>query len=100
MVSALLFPVHMLLIGLAFPLGWVDAPDYESLHGLVIHPIARLYLFVFIFLPLFHWAHRFRYTLYDVFQIKHGAQRPIALLCYGSALLGTIIAAYTLLTIT
>ena len=100
MVSALLFPVHMLLIGLAFPLGWVDAPDYESLHGLVIHPIARLYLFVFIFLPLFHWAHRFRYTLYDVFQVKHGAQLPIAVLCYGAALLGTIIAAYTLFSIT
>ncbi len=99
MISALLFPVHILLIGLAFPLGWFDAPDYESLRSLVIHPITRLYLFVFIFFPLFHWAHRFRYTIYDLFQVKHGAQQPIALLCYGAALLGTIIAAYTLLTI-
>ena len=38
MVSALLFPIHILLIGLAFPLGWLDAPDYESLHSLVVHP--------------------------------------------------------------
>ncbi len=99
MVSALLFPVHVLLVGLAFPLGWVDAPDYEALRGLVTHPIARLYLFVFIFLPLFHWAHRFRYTVYDLFQIQHGLQGPIAVLCYGAALLGTVLAAYTLLTI-
>ena len=99
MVSALLFPVHILVIGLAFPLGCVDAPDYESLHSLVLHPITRLYLFVFIFLPLFHWAHRFRYTVYDLFQVKHGAQLPIAILCYGAALLGTVVAAYTLLTI-
>ena len=71
MVSALLFPVHILLIGLAFPLGWLDAPDYESLRSLVIHPITRLYLIVFIFFPLFHWAHRFRYTIYDLLQVKH-----------------------------
>ena len=99
MVSALLFPVHVFLIGLAFPLGWFDAPDYESLRSLVIPPITRLYLFVFIFFPLFHWAHRFRYTIYDLLQVKHGAQRPIALLCYGTALLGSVLAAYTLLTI-
>jgi fumarate reductase subunit D len=99
MVSALLFPVHILVIGLAFPLGWLEAPDYESLHSLVIHPLTRLYLFVFIFLPLFHWAHRFRYTVYDLFQVKHGVQLPIAIFCYGAALLGTVVAAYTLLTI-
>ena len=40
MVSALLFPVHIFLVGLAFPLGWVDAPDYAVLYGLAIHPIS------------------------------------------------------------
>ena len=99
MVSALFFPVHIFLVSLAFPLGWFEAPSYESLHGLIVHPIARLYLFVFIFLPLFHWAHRFRYTVYDLFQIQHRFQPPIAVLCYGAALLGTVMAAYTLLTI-
>ena len=99
MVSALLFPVHIFLIGLAFPLGWLDAPDYESLRSLVIHPITRLLLFLVLFFPLFHSANRFRYTIYDLFQVKHGAQQPIALLCYGTALLGSVLAAYTLLTI-
>jgi fumarate reductase subunit D len=99
MVSAMLFPVHILLFGLAFPLGMLEAPGYEWLHALVVHPITRLYLFVFIFLPLFHWAHRLRYTVYDLFQVPHGMQGPIAVVCYGAALAGTAAAGYTLLTI-
>ena len=97
-VSALLFPIHILLIGLAIPLKWVDAPDYETLHNLVTYPLTRLYLFVLISLPLFHWAHRFRYTLYDLFQLKMGTQL-IAVACYGAALIGTFTAAYTLWTV-
>ena len=94
-VAALLFPVHIFLTGLAFPLGWLAAPSYESLHALVTHPITRLYLFVFISLPLFHWAHRFRYAIYDLFQVKH-LTGLIAFFCYATAIVGTIAAAYTL----
>ena len=97
-VAALLFPAHLVLTGLAFPLGWLEAPRYEFLHRLVMHPVIRLYLFVLISLPLFHWAHRFRYTLYDGLQLKH-LTVLIAVLCYGAALLGTIMAAYLLWTI-
>src|SRR5215470_8403696 len=57
-VAALLFPVHLFLTGLAFPLGWLEAPDYDHLHRLLTHPVIRLYLFVLISLPLFHCAHR------------------------------------------
>ena len=98
MVSALLFPVHIFLLGLAFPLGWLEGPGYESLLALVTHPLTRLYLFVFISLPLFHWAHRFRYTINDLFQLKQGTQ-IVAGVCYGAALVGTFTAAYTLWTI-
>ena len=94
-VAALLFPVHIFLTGLAFPLGWLAAPSYESLHALVTHPITRLYFFVFISLPLFHWAHRFRYAIYDLFQVKH-LTGLIAFLCYATAMVGTIAAGYTL----
>lgn len=94
-VAALLFPVHLFLTGLAFPLGWLEAPRYESVYGLLSHPLTRLYLFVLISLPLFHWAHRFRYTLYDGLQLKHLTEL-IAVLCYGTALAGTAMAAYTL----
>jgi fumarate reductase subunit D len=97
-VAALLFPVHLFLTGLVFPLGWLPAPRYEFLRALVAHPITRLYLFVLISLPLFHWAHRFRYTLYDGLQLKH-LTSLIAVLCYGAAVIGSAVAAYTLWSI-
>jgi fumarate reductase subunit D len=52
---------------------------------------------VLISLPLFHWAHRFRFTLVDL-GLK-AAKGPIAIFCYGSALAGTVIAAFVLLRI-
>src|SRR5438093_1729529 len=94
-VAALLFPVHLFLTGLAFPLGWLEAPRYEFLQRLVTHPLIRLYLFVLISLPLFHWAHRFRYTLYDGLPLKHLTEL-IAVLCYGAALLRKAITAHQL----
>jgi fumarate reductase subunit D len=97
-VAAFFLPIHLLLTGLAFPLGWLEAPRYEFLHGLLMHPVTRFYLFVLISLPLFHWAHRFRYTLYDGLQLKH-LTVLIAVLCYGTALAGTAMAAYLLWTI-
>ena len=94
-VAAFLVPVHLFLFGLAFPLGWINAPGYESLLTLVRHPVVRLYLFVLCSLPLFHWAHRFKYTLYDGLQIKH-INEVINTFCYGGAILGTVLAGYLL----
>ncbi len=61
-------------------------------------PPVRLYLFFLMSLPLFRWAHRFRYTLYDDLKLKH-LTTLIAVLCYGTALTTSIVAAYTLWTI-
>jgi succinate dehydrogenase subunit D len=94
-VAALLYPIHLFLTGLAFPLGWLEPPAYGTLRALVSHPLTRFYLFVVISLPLFHWAHRFRYTLYDGLQLKH-LTALIAVLCYGTAVVGSAMAAYTL----
>jgi fumarate reductase subunit D len=94
-IAAFLFPVHLFLNGLAFPLGWLDPPSYDALRALLVHPVTRLYLFVMISLPLFHWAHRFRYTLYDCLQLYH-LTVFIAVLCYGAAFGGSVAAAYTL----
>ena len=63
MLAALLMPVLLLLFGLAFPLGWLDAPDHEHLLAVLSNPITRLALLGLCVLALFHWAHRFRYTL-------------------------------------
>jgi fumarate reductase subunit D len=94
--SALLFPVHVFLFGLAFPLGWLEAPAHERVLALVTHPLGKFYLFIFCSLPLFHWAHRFKYTLYDGLQIKH-LNELINTLCYGGAIAGTLAAGYLLL---
>jgi fumarate reductase subunit D len=96
--AALLYPVHLLLTGFAFPLGVLHAPAYDYVMGMMGHPLVRLYFFVLIALPLWHWAHRFRYTLYDALQTKH-LTAVILLLCYGGALAGTILAGYTLWTL-
>ena len=84
----MLMPIHLFLFGLAFPLGWLEAPIYESCWHWLRHPITRVYLLVFCALPLFHWAHRFRFTLYDGLQIKH-LNELINIFCYGGAILGT-----------
>src|SRR5438874_926731 len=78
---ALLMPVLVLLLGLAFPLGWLSA-SHERLYQVLVHPFTRVLLFLLCMLGLFHWAHRFRYTLYDGLQIKH-LNEIINLLCYG-----------------
>lgn len=97
-VAAFLPPVLLFLYGLAFPLGWLQPPDYERTLHLVQHPLARLILFLLCFLSLFHWAHRFRFTLYDGLQIKH-LNPAINLFCYGGAVTGTVVAAYLLWTL-
>lgn len=97
-VAAFLFPVHLFFTGLAFPLGWAEPPSHEFALRLLSNPVVRLYFLVLISFPLFHWAHRFRYTLYDGLQLKH-LTIPIVLFCYGSALAGTGLAAYILWTL-
>ena len=51
--TALFIPIHVFLFGLAFPLGWIDPPGYESLSALLRLPLTRAYLFVLCFLALF-----------------------------------------------
>src|SRR2546425_9019658 len=96
--AAFVIPVHLFLLGLAFPLGWIPAPSYEHLLALVRLPLIRLYLFVLCFLALFHWAHRFRYTLYDGLQIKH-LNEVIFVCCYGGGNLRTFMAGRLLLCV-
>ena len=93
--SALFMPMLLLLFGVAFPLGWLAAPTYERILAVTGHPLAGLVLFGLCSLSLFHWAHRFRHTLYDGLQIKH-LNEFIALLTYGAAVTGSVAAAYLL----
>lgn len=94
-VAALIVPVLILLTGIAAPAGWAaEAFTYDRVAAVVSHPISRLVLFAVISLPLFHWAHRFRFTLVDL-GLK-GARSVIAVLCYGAAVVGTLLTALVL----
>jgi fumarate reductase subunit D len=93
--SGMLMPILVLLFGVAFPLGWLAAPSYEQILAVIGNPLTRLALFGLCVLSLFHWAHRFRHTLYDGLQIKH-LNEVIALLSYGAAVVGSVVAAYLL----
>jgi len=93
--SALLMPILLLLFGVAFPLGWLVPPAYERMLAVVGNPLTGLVLFGLCALSLFHWAHRFRHTLYDGLQIKH-LNELIAILTYGAAVVGSAATAYLL----
>lgn len=88
MVGALFVPVLIVITGLLVPMGVINP---EHLRNLINNPLTRILLFVVISLSLFHWAHRFRFILFDLgVTCCSGA---IAVLCYGSAIVGTVAAA-------
>jgi len=95
MASAMLFPALVFLFALAIPLGWVTPGHYEHLRAVFLHPITRLVLFGVCMLSLFHWAHRFKYTLYDGLQVQH-LNELINTFCYGGAIVGSAVAGYVL----
>jgi fumarate reductase subunit D len=96
MVAALAVPVLLLLFGVVYPLGWISPPDHADLHALAANWITRLVLLGLCVLALFHWAHRFRYTLYEGLQLKHIGP-VIGAVCYAGVLAGCVAAGYLLL---
>lgn len=93
MLTALVLPALVFVLWIAAPLGWMGPASHGNLVALLQNPIVRLLLFVLIFLSIFHWAHRFRYTLYDGLQLYH-LNQLIAIVTYGVATLVTLVAAY------
>ncbi len=91
-VAAFLVPIHIFLVGLAVPLGWIS--DSGELYQ---HWWVKAYLFVLISLPLYHWAHRFYFTLNHM-GLKV-IRKPIAVLCYGGAVVGTLVTIWILLRV-
>ena len=83
MLAALLLPILVLLFGSRFRwAGWRRRPRACWLARPSAHTRDAVPVFL---LSLFHWAHRFRYTLYDGLQIKH-LNGMINTLCYGGHL--------------
>ena len=94
MLGALFLPALVLMLWIAMPTGWIEEP---AVGEMIRHPLARLALFVLISTSLFHWGHRFRYTLYDGLQLEH-LYGLIAIICYGGATALTLVAARVLWT--
>ena len=97
LVAALFVPFHIAVLGLLVPTGWVpaEAVSFERVVGLVGNPLVKAYLLVVTVLPLFHWAHRFRFTLVDLGLRR--AERLVSFLCYGGAVAGAALAFYVIL---
>ena len=98
MLSALFGTMLVFLTGLAAPLGWPFGPDlmsYPRMLAFSQHWLAKGFLFAVIALFAWHAVHRIYHSLHDV-GIPIGTVAKIV--CYGSALVITIIAAVSLLS--
>lgn len=95
MVAAMIFPILIIITGILVPFGLAggdDSLNFQRIHKAISqNESVKLILFIVISLPLFHWAHRFRFTLVDV-GLK-SMSTLISILCYGGAIAGTIVSA-------
>src|SRR5687768_9910848 len=81
-IAAIVLPVLIVVLAVMVPLGVIAAPERVELLSLVQSPVVRVCVWLGFALCLFHWAHRFKYTLYDGLQIKH-LNELIYTGCYG-----------------
>jgi fumarate reductase subunit D len=98
MLSALTGPALILITGVAVPLGLL-APElmsYPRMLAFAQHPAGKLLILAVIVLYLWHAAHRIFKSLHDV-GIHPGPASKLA--CYGTALAGSLLALYGVLTI-
>jgi fumarate reductase subunit D len=88
MADAMLAPALILITGFLIPLGMIDPARFQAA---LAHPLGRLVVFGFASLTFFHAAHRLRFALGDL-GLK--SMKPaLGVICYGAAIIGTIIAA-------
>jgi fumarate reductase subunit D len=99
MLSALFGPMLVLITGILVPLNLVlpgELMSYPRTLAFAQNWAAKAFLFIVVATFAWHAAHRIKVTLHDV-GIHPG---PVAkLACYGSALVVTVIAGWSLLAI-
>ena len=95
-ISAIFLPVLILVTGIAFPLGWMET-SHEHLRSMIDPWYSRLLILAIISLSLFHWAHRFRFTLHEGLQLQ-AYDKLIAAICYGASIILTGITGFILFT--
>lgn len=99
MLAALIGPALVFITGIAVPLGWLlprDLMRYPQMLAFAQSWVGKGFLFVVVALFLWHGVHRIFHGLHD---IGVHAGTGAKLICYGLALLGTVLSAGTLLVI-
>jgi fumarate reductase subunit D len=98
MVAAFLLPVLILVTGILVPLGIVDdnVLSYQRVLTFSEHWLGKILLLITISLSMWHGIHRFYHGLHDFGQENH--RRLTFFLCYGFALLITVLTALLLLS--
>jgi fumarate reductase subunit D len=99
MLSALFGPMLVFITGIAVPLGLLlplDMMNYPRMLAFAQHWAGKIFVFAVIALFIWHAAHRIFHSLHDV-GIRTGTLAR--LLCYGSAVVVTLLALWSLLAI-
>ncbi len=97
MLAALIGPALVFITGIAVPFGVMLAPDtmsYANMLAFSQHWAGKVFLLAVIALFMWHAVHRIAIMLHD-FGVH--AVTVVKLVCYGLALVATVVAAYTLL---
>ena len=96
--AALFLPAFIVVTGFLLP--FFSAQDGEEVYGKMHDTLStwwvRCVILVVVFLSLFHCFHRIRHVLMDLGLRRAAA--PLSVLCYGSALVGTLLIAMFLIT--
>ena len=99
MLAALVGPALVLITGIAVPFGLFFAPDtmsYGHMLALAHNWVGKIVILAVIALFMWHAVHRIAILLHD-FGVH--AHTLVKFVCYGAAFVGTVVAAYTLLTL-
>ena len=83
-VSALVGPALVVLIGFSGILGIGAGLEHAHFQALVSSTLVRVALLPVIALPMFHWAHRFRFVMVDLG--LRPLKTPLAIVCYAVAI--------------
>ena len=97
MLAALFGPMLVIITGLLVPLGLLlpaDTMSYPKMLAFAQNFIGKGFIFAVIALFLWHATHRIYHSLHEIgIHAGFGAK----LICYGIALIGTLISAFVLL---
>jgi fumarate reductase subunit D len=96
--AAFITPVMIFVSGLALAFGLLrpEALAYERMIGLMQNPVIKGIVFLVVFLPAWHAAHRLRITAHD-FGVR--ADGLVMIVCYGLATLASVLAVFALFSL-